>query len=80
MWEQSTVATAVACLIILHRPDGSEVAVDTRQIGYIEAIQTRHQYVHGSRTLLHIGNDRLPVIEEPHEVERLTKICEDGAK
>ena len=70
----------LSCLVILHRPDGSEVAVDTRQIGYIEEIQTRHQYVHGSRTLLHIGNDRLPVTEQPHEVERLTKICEDGPK
>jgi hypothetical protein len=68
------------CLIILHRPDGSEVAVDTRQIGYIEAIQTRHQYVHGSRSLLHITNDKLPVSEQPHEVEYLIKVCEDGAK
>ena len=79
MWEQSAVA-AVACLIILHRPDGTEVAIDTRQIGYIEAVQTRHSYVHGTRTLIHVAGEKVAVIEQPHEVEHLTKICEDGAR
>ena len=70
----------LACLIILHRPDGTEVAVDTRQIGYLEAVQTRHSYVHGTRTLVHVMQEKVAVIEQPHEVEYLIKTCEDGAK
>jgi hypothetical protein len=80
MWEQSAIATAVACLIVVHRPDGTEMAIDTRQIGVIEVVQTRHNYVHGTRTLVHVLNEKIAVHEEPHEVEYLIKVCEDGAR
>jgi hypothetical protein len=77
---QSTVAAIVACLIIVHRPDGTEMAIDTRQIGVIEVVQTRHNYVHGTRSLIHVAGEKVAVYEEPHEVERLIKICEDGER
>jgi hypothetical protein len=81
MQSQSAIAAAaIACLIVLHRPDGTEVAIDTRQIGYIEPVQTRHHYAHGTRTLLHVSGEKVAVTEAPHEVEYLTKICEDGAR
>ena len=77
---RSVINAAIACLIVLHRPDGTEIAVDTRQIGYIEAVQTRHNYVHGTQALLHISAERVAVMEQPHEVEYLIKTCEDGEK
>ena len=75
------VAAAIACLIILHRPSGQEIAIDTRQIAVIEPVQTHHHYVYGTKTLVYVtGGEKVAVREEPHEVEYLTKICEDGAK
>jgi hypothetical protein len=80
MQAQSAIAIAIACLIVVHRPDGTEMAIDTRQIGVIEVVQTRHNYVHGTRTLVHVLNEKIAVHEEPHEVEYLIKTCEDGAR
>ena len=68
------------CLIIVHRPDGTEMAIDTRQIGVIEVVQTRHNYVHGTKSLVHVLNEKIAVMEEPHQVEYLIKTCEDGAQ
>ena len=79
MQRQSAVA-AIACLIILHRPDSTEMAIDTRHIGVIEVVQTRHNYVHGTRSLVHVLNEKIAVTEEPHQVEYLIKTCEDGAR
>jgi hypothetical protein len=56
------------------------MAIDTRQIGVIEVVQTRHNYVHGTRSLVHVSGEKIAVHEEPHEVEYLIKICEDGAQ
>jgi hypothetical protein len=56
------------------------MAIETRQIGVIEVVQTRHNYVHGTRTLVHVLNEKIAVHEEPHQVEYLIKVCEDGAK
>ena len=80
MPSQSAVAAIIACLIIVHRPDGTEMAIDTRQIGVIEVVQTRHNYAHGTRTLIHVLNEKLAAMEEPHQVEYLIKTCEDGAR
>ena len=77
---QSAVAAAVACLIVVHRPDGTEMAIDTRHVGVIEVVQTRHNYVHGTKSLVHVLNEKIAVIEEPHQVEYLIKTCEDGAR
>ena len=79
MQAQSAVAIVI-CLIVVHRPDGTEMAIDTRQIGVIEVVQTRHNYVHGTRSLIHVAGEKVAVYEEPHEVERLIKICEDGER
>jgi hypothetical protein len=81
MQSQSAVAAAaITCLIVLHRPDGTEVAVDTRQIGFIEVVQTRHNYAHGTRALVHVSGEKLAVNELPHEVEFLIKTCVDGER
>jgi hypothetical protein len=71
----------IACLIILHTPDGEEIAVDTRQILMLRPTShIREHFAHGSRTLVYMGGQKVVVTEEPHEVEYLTKICEDGAR
>ena len=80
MQNRSAVAAAITCLIVLHRPDGAEVAIDTRNIDVIEPIQTRHNYVHGARSLVHVSGDKVSVNELPHEVEYLIKICVDGER
>jgi len=68
-------------LIVLHRPDTTEVLVDTRAISYVEAIQTHHNYAHGTRSLVHmVGSDKVAATEQPHEVEYLMKTCEDGGR
>jgi hypothetical protein len=80
MWEQSTVA-AIACLIVLHTPDGEEIAVDTRQILMLRpTTHIREHLAHGTRTLVYMTAQKVAVTELPHEVEYLIKICEDGAK
>ena len=79
MQSQSAIA-AIVCLIVLHRPDGAEVAIDTRHIDVIEPIQTRHNYVHGARSLVYVSGDKVSVNELPHEVEYLIKICVDGER
>jgi hypothetical protein len=79
MQSQSAIA-AIVCLIVLHRPDGAEVAIDTRHVDVIEPIQTRHNYVHGARSLVHVSGDKVSVNELPHEVEYLIKICVDGER
>ena len=79
MQSQSAIA-AIVCLIVLHRPDGAEVAIDTRHIDVIEPIQTRHNYVHGARSLVHVSGDKVSVNELPHEVEYLIKVCVDGER
>jgi hypothetical protein len=66
------------CLFVLHRPDGTEMLFDTRQIGIIEVVQTRHNYVHGTRALVHVMGEKIAVNELPHEVEHLIKTCQDG--
>jgi len=68
------------CLIILHRPDTTEIAIDTRQIGVIEVIQTRHNYAAGTKALVHVSGEKMAVREEPHQVEYLIKTCEDGER
>jgi len=70
----------LSCLVVLHRPDGTEVLLDTRQVAYVEAVQTRHSYTHGTRSLVHVGNEKVAVNELPHEVEHLLKTCEDGER
>jgi hypothetical protein len=80
MQSQSAIAAIVACLIVVHRPDGTEMAIDTRQIGVIEVVQTRHVYAHGTRSLIHVAGEKIAVNELPHEVEHLIKICEDGER
>ena len=68
------------CLFVLHRPDGTEMLFDTRQIGLIEVVQTRHNYVHGTRALVHVSGEKIAVNELPHEIEYLIKTCEDGER
>jgi len=81
MWEQSTVAATIACLIVLHTPDGEEIAVDTRQILMLRpTTHIREHLAHGTRTLVYMTAQKVAVTEQPHEVEYLIKICEDGAK
>ena len=81
MKSQSAVAAAaITCLIVLHRPDGAEVAIDTRHIDVIEPIQTRHSYVHGARSLVHVSGGKVSVNELPHEVEYLIKTCVNGGQ
>jgi len=53
---------------------------DTRQIGLIEVVQTRHNYVHGTRALVHVSGEKIAVNELPHEIEYLIKTCEDGER
>ena len=80
MQNRSAVAAAITCLIVLHRPDGAEVAIDTRHIDVIEPIQTHHHYVHGARSLVYVSGGKVSVNELPHEVEYLIKTCEDGGR
>jgi hypothetical protein len=71
----------LCCLIILHTPDGEEIAVDTRQILMLRpTIGIREHLAPGSKTLIYVSGQKIAVKEMPHEVEYLTKICEDGAK
>jgi len=80
MWEQSAVA-AIACLIVMHTPDGEEIAVDTRQILMLRpTTHIREHLAHGTRTLVYMTAQKVAVKEEPHEVEYLIKVCEDGGK
>jgi hypothetical protein len=80
MWEQSAAA-AVACLIVLHSPDGEELAIDTRQILMLRpTVHIKEHLAPGTKTLVYLTAQKIGVKEEPHEVEYLTKICEDGAK
>jgi hypothetical protein len=80
MQSQSAIAAIIICLIVLHRPDGAEVALDTRHIDVIEPIQTRHNYTHGTRSLVHVSGGKVAVNELPHEVEYLIKTCQDGER
>jgi len=73
-------AIGVVCLIVVHRPDTSEVLVDTRLVGYVEAVETHHHYAAGTRSLIHMVGEKIAVREQPHEVEQLLKTCEDGAR
>jgi len=70
----------VVCLIVVHRPDTSEVLVDTRLVGYVEAVETHHHYAAGTRALIHMVGEKIAVTEQPHEVEHLLKTCEDGER
>ena len=67
-------------MIVVHRPDTSEVLVDTRLVAYVEAVETHHNYRPGTRALIHMVGEKIAVTEQPHEVERLLKTCEDGAR
>jgi hypothetical protein len=68
-------------LIVLHTPDGEEIAVDTRQILMLRPItHIKEHFARGTNTLVYISGQRVAVKELPHEVEYLTKICEDGAR
>ena len=65
------------CLIILNRPEGTEIAVDTRQISVIEAVETRHHYVTGTKAIVHVGGgERIAVRQTPDEVLHLANSCE----
>jgi hypothetical protein len=69
------------CLIVLHTPDGEEIAIDTRQILMLRpAYAIQGHLAPGSKTLVYVSGQKVAVKEEPHEVEYLTKICEDGAR
>jgi hypothetical protein len=74
------IAIAVLCLIVVHRPDTTEVLIDTRLVAYVEAIQTHHNYAHGTHALIHMVGEKIAVTEQPHEVEHLLKTCEDGER
>ena len=67
-------------MIVLHRPDGSEVLLDTRLHGYTEAVETHHHYAPGTRALVHMVGEKIAVREAPHEVEYLLKTCVDGER
>jgi len=69
-------------LIILHDPSGSEIAVDTRQIVLIRPVepQIERHVAKGTQTIVYLAGQKVGVTELPHEVEYLTKICEDGAR
>jgi len=68
---------AALCLIILTRPEGTEIAVDTRQISVIERVETRHHYVHGTNSIVHVGGgERVAVRQTPDEVLQLANSCE----
>jgi len=75
-------AIGVLCLIVLHDPSGSEIAVDTRQILMLRPVEPliEKHFAKGTQTIVFLTGHRVGVIELPHEVEYLTKICEDGAK
>jgi hypothetical protein len=71
----------LVCLIVLHTPDGGEVAVDTRQILMLQPAESlKHHVARGTETIVFLTGQRIAVREQPHEVEYLTKVCEDGAK
>ena len=78
----SAFLNAVLCLIILHDPAGSEIAVDTRQILMLRPVepQIERHVARGTQTIVYISGIKVGVTELPHEVERLTKICEDGPR
>jgi len=67
-------------LIVVHRPDTTEVLVDTRLVAYVEAIQTAHNYARGTHSLIHMVGEKIAVTEQPHEVELLLKTCKDGER
>ena len=76
-----TLLPLIFCLIVLHTPDGEEIAIDTRQILMLRPTHhIREHFAPGSRTLLYMSGQKVVVTEAPHEVEYLTKICEDGAR
>jgi hypothetical protein len=75
-WRVSSVLPLL-CLIIVHRPDGAEVAVDTTSIDIIEPVETRHHYVYGAHTLLHVTGEKFSVREKPHEIEYLRATCKE---
>jgi hypothetical protein len=79
--QSAVAAAAIACLIVLHTPDREEIAVDTRQILMLRPVtHIKEHFARGTNTLVYISGQRVAVTELPHEVEYLTKICEDGAR
>jgi hypothetical protein len=65
----------------LHTPDGEEIAVDTRQILMLRpTTHIREHLAPLTKTLIYMTAQKVAVKEEPHEVEYLIKICEDGAR
>jgi len=73
-------AIGVLCLFVVHRPDTSEVLVDSRLVGYVEAVETHHHYAPGTKALIHMVGEKIAVREQPHEVEYLLKTCVDGER
>ena len=72
---------ALLCLIVLHTPDREEIAIDTRQILMLRPTShIKEHFAPGARTLIYVSGQKVVVTELPHEVEYLTKVCEDGAR
>jgi hypothetical protein len=68
-------------LIVLHDPNGGEIAIDTRQIVLIRPVEgIREHLAVGTETIVYLAGQKIGVRELPHEVEYLTKICEDGER
>ena len=79
--QSAIAAAAITCLIVLHSPDGEEIAIDTRQILMLRPTTHIHEhFARGTKTLVYVSGQRIAVTELPHEVEYLTKVCEDGAR
>jgi hypothetical protein len=75
------MALPLLCLLVLHTPDGNEVAVDTRQILMVRTAEPiKHHLAHSAETVVFLSGYRVAVRELPHEVEHLVKTCEDGER
>jgi len=75
------MALPMLCLVVLHTPDGNEVAVDTHQILMVRTAEPiKHHLAHRTETVVFLSGYRLAVRELPHDVEHLVKTCEDGEK
>jgi hypothetical protein len=76
-----TLLPLIICLIVLHTPDGEEIAIDTRQILMLRPTShIKEHFAPKTKTLIYMTAQRVGVQEMPHEVEYLIKVCEDGAK
>jgi hypothetical protein len=69
---------ALACLILIHPPDGAPLRIDISHIIAVRPVPmgSEEHFARGTKSILYVTGQKFGITETPEQVELLIRDCE----